>query len=114
MEFLLILIIIGIIAFAIYGVKKNNEIVEDNRYEYRRDTKMIKCPMCGNQVSNRARSCPNCGHPIDTKIYCPNCHGTNIKTIGGFTKGASVAAFGAFAANTVKSTYQCQDCYTKF
>lgn len=27
---------------------------------------LIKCPMCGHQVSSKAPTCPNCGHKIYT------------------------------------------------
>ena len=75
---------------------------------------MIKCPECGHQVSDKAKSCPNCGAPIDTKVYCPNCGSSNVKVISGASKAFSVAMFGVFAANKVKSTYECLDCHTKF
>jgi len=26
---------------------------------------LIKCPDCGTEVSDRARTCPKCGYPID-------------------------------------------------
>lgn len=55
--------------------------------------KLITCPACKGNVSNKAQSCPNCGHPIqeylkqielttcpecgkrvsEKEIYCPNC-----------------------------------------
>lgn len=25
---------------------------------------LIKCPECGQQISDKANVCPNCGHPI--------------------------------------------------
>ena len=28
---------------------------------------IIKCPECGKNVSENAKSCPNCGSPINTK-----------------------------------------------
>ena len=114
MTLVFILGLIGFFVFGFYSIKKKNEAAEANRRAYQREAKLIKCPSCGSQVSERARACPSCGHPIDTKIYCPNCHGTNVKQISGLAKGASVAAFGVFAANTVKSSYQCYDCGTKF
>lgn len=42
---------------------------------------LIKCPECGNEISSLARSCPNCGCPIDVDetngsqsgTCCPEC-----------------------------------------
>ena len=47
---------------------------------------MIKCPECGKDVSDKARSCPNCGNPIDTNVYCPKCGSSNVKVISGASK----------------------------
>lgn len=75
---------------------------------------MIKCPECGNEVSDKARACPNCGNPIDTNVYCPRCGSSNCAVISGASKAASVFVFGALAFNKVKSTYKCKDCGQKF
>lgn len=29
------------------------------------DMALIKCPECGREVSDKARSCPGCGHPFE-------------------------------------------------
>lgn len=35
---------------------------------------IIKCPECGQSVSDMAEQCPNCGYPIHTNIMkCPEC-----------------------------------------
>ena len=34
---------------------------------------LIKCSECGHNVSDRAEMCPNCGCPIEKKIYCEEC-----------------------------------------
>lgn len=26
---------------------------------------LIKCPECGKEISDKAKSCPNCGNPMD-------------------------------------------------
>lgn len=75
---------------------------------------MVKCPECGGRVSDKAKACPNCGAPIDTKVYCPKCGGSNCSVISGASKVASIAMFGVFAANKVKSTYKCNGCGFKF
>lgn len=75
---------------------------------------LMTCPCCGSQVSNKAKSCPSCGQPIDTAIYCPNCGSPDVKPISRLDKGVSVAMFGAFAANTVISKYRCGKCHFKF
>lgn len=75
---------------------------------------LIKCPGCGKEVSSNAKSCPNCGEPIDTAIRCPKCGGTDIKVISGASKAVSIALWGVFAANKVISKYQCNVCGHKF
>lgn len=47
---------------------------------------LIKCPECGKEISNRAKSCPNCGCPIEqvlesktVKIKMPN---VNLSLLG--------------------------------
>ena len=35
---------------------------------------IIKCPECGHQVSDRAKTCPSCGVDIAGKVTrCPDC-----------------------------------------
>ena len=35
---------------------------------------IIKCPECGHQVSDQAKTCPSCGIEIAGKITrCPDC-----------------------------------------
>lgn len=41
---------------------------------------LIKCPECGKEVSDKAKTCPNCGYPINEyvakkndKLICPQC-----------------------------------------
>ena len=75
---------------------------------------LIKCPECGKDVSSNARTCPNCGEPIDTSIRCPKCGSTNTKIISGASKAISVAVWGVFAANKVMSRYVCNNCNHKF
>lgn len=36
---------------------------------------MIKCPNCGNLISDKAFSCTECGHRIDDKQKVPNQEG---------------------------------------
>lgn len=75
---------------------------------------MIRCPECNSEVSSKARNCPKCGNPIDTNVYCPKCGSSYVKVISGASKVASVALWGVFAANKVRSTYQCNSCGQKF
>ena len=28
---------------------------------------LIKCPECGKEISDTAKQCPNCGHPLTQK-----------------------------------------------
>lgn len=75
---------------------------------------MIKCSECGHDVSDKAKSCPSCGAPIDTKVYCPNCGSDNVELISNASKVLSVAVWGILAANKARSTYECNDCGHKF
>ena len=34
---------------------------------------LIKCKECGHEVSDKASVCPNCGCPIEKRIYCFEC-----------------------------------------
>ena len=34
---------------------------------------LIKCPECGEEISDKAKECPNCGFPMTTLIKCPEC-----------------------------------------
>lgn len=31
---------------------------------------MIKCPDCGNEISEKAKACPHCGRPINPNKGC--------------------------------------------
>ena len=33
---------------------------------------LIKCPECGNDISDKAKKCPHCGYDKERK-YCPEC-----------------------------------------
>ena len=35
---------------------------------------LIKCSECGNDVSDKAKACPNCGCPVKAPIWCPECN----------------------------------------
>jgi len=63
---------------------------------------LVKCPECGNNISDKAKSCPKCGHPMGVSsgqvnvvvgapetarttepttkngLVCPKCKSTNI------------------------------------
>ena len=46
---------------------------------------LIKCEECGKEVSDKAKSCPNCGYPIaevegEVKIYFEQSHGQLTRT----------------------------------
>ena len=75
---------------------------------------LIKCPGCGKDVSSNAAACPNCGEPIDTSVKCPKCGSKNTKVISGASKAMSIAMWGVFAANKVKSNYECLNCRHQF
>lgn len=47
-------------------------------------------------------------------IECPECGSTNVEVMSGASNAISVAMFGVFAANKVKSTYHCRTCGQKF
>lgn len=75
--------------------------------------KLINCRACHHQISSEAAVCPNCGQPTGVHV-CPKCGSTDTKVISGASKVVSVAMWGIFAANKVKSTYQCNKCGQKF
>lgn len=109
--------------------KEEKALITEEEYIKRRDARalnpqadtkvvevpqIIKCPVCGQDVSNKAKTCPHCGHPIDTAVYCPKCGSKNTEPISGTSKVATTWAVGAYAANTVVSKYRCKDCGHKF
>lgn len=37
---------------------------------------LINCPECGKEISDKAKSCPNCGYELpilEQGVYCPRC-----------------------------------------
>ena len=54
---------------------------------------LMKCPECGKEISDKAKSCPNCGCPIiqgitrttitgkKIPIVCPKCYSKNCEWI---------------------------------
>lgn len=51
---------------------------------------LIKCPECNKDISNKARSCPNCGCPINIKskyqVMITGYHDTDISAYAGLTE----------------------------
>ena len=44
---------------------------------------LIKCPKCNKEVSDKAKSCPNCGYELpilEQGVYCPSCLKSQSKT----------------------------------
>lgn len=75
---------------------------------------LIKCNECGKEVSSKARTCPNCGNPIDTSVKCPKCGSTNTRPISNSSKLFSTIMWGGLAANKILSKYECLNCKHKF
>lgn len=75
--------------------------------------KLTSCTACNKEISKQAEVCPHCGQPTGVHV-CPKCKSTNTKVISGASKAVSVAMWGIFAANKVKSNYQCNQCGHKF
>jgi uncharacterized membrane protein YvbJ len=38
---------------------------------------MMKCIECGKEISDQARTCPNCGHPSDREVKMQRVQDTN-------------------------------------
>lgn len=34
---------------------------------------LINCPECGKEISNNAKSCPNCGYSLGNRKFCKHC-----------------------------------------
>jgi len=73
---------------------------------------LIRCPVCGGDVSTGAGTCPHCGHPVAKR--CPKCGGTDVETISDAKKGARAALWGVFSLKTVLNDYRCKTCGAKF
>lgn len=97
------------------GIVSNNNIIQNSPKIDKNVShiKIIKCKACSKEISNQAEICPHCGQPTGVHI-CPKCKSTDTKVISGASKAASVALFGIFAANKVKSNFQCNKCGHKF
>jgi hypothetical protein len=93
----------------------------------RRPINLIKCPDCGNNVSKRATTCPQCGCPIgdiivnqseilqpaslvSNTITCPTCKSNNVERISLKSKIGKVALVGIFAIGKVSKTFKCNAC----
>lgn len=75
--------------------------------------KLVTCPLCGQQVSNKAAACPKCGQPI-AEAQCPICGSKNVKVVSSTEKFGSMVMWGSLSANKVLNKYECQDCHHKF
>lgn len=51
---------------------------------------LIKCPECNKEISDKAKTCPNCGYPINSntkyKIIITGYHDTDISAYAGLTE----------------------------
>lgn len=58
---------------------------------------LINCPECNKEISDKAKSCPNCGVPISTDeneeyLACPKCHSKDLHSEkSGFSGGKAFA-----------------------
>jgi DNA-directed RNA polymerase subunit RPC12/RpoP len=63
------------------NVKNNNK--KRNEYSSKNRPRLIRCPVCGKEISSEAELCINCGHPISkqkvsvsntkNQLKCPTC-----------------------------------------
>ena len=51
---------------------------------------LIKCPECGKDVSSIAKSCPNCGCPIESNNQSGYCVTLAVQVIGSVLLGAFI------------------------
>lgn len=55
---------------------------------------LINCPECNKEISDKAKSCPNCGCPINInakyKIVITGCHDTDTSAYAGLTETFSI------------------------
>lgn len=102
-------------------IEKQFEELKKSNEEYREKIKngtiknpnLTSCSACNKEISKQAEVCPHCGQPTGVHL-CPKCKSTDTKVISGASKVASVAMWGVFAANKVKSNYKCNKCGHKF
>lgn len=87
--------------------------VRDAEQKVATTSNLIPCPDCNRMISKQAEKCPGCGRLTGVHV-CPNCGSINTRTISELSKATSVFLWGIFAANKVKSTYECKDCGLKF
>ena len=71
------------------------------------------CKACNKIISVKAEKCPHCGEPTGVRV-CPRCGSTDVVILDAVSKAVSMALFGAFSVNTVRSKYECWTCHFKF
>lgn len=63
---------------------------------------LVKCPECESQISDKASTCPKCGHPMkegapaanNKGLVCPKCQSKNIHVDKkGFSGGKACCGF---------------------
>lgn len=99
---------------------------------------LVKCPECGKEISDQAKSCPNCGfvisslteQPVESvntdnksSVKCPKCGSTNLQAISdthgkgvSFWKLCLCGFLGLCGAGKTKTEHYwvCQSCGKKF
>ncbi len=89
---------------------------------------LIKCPECGQEVSDQAPVCVHCGYPLKqsptvngnngnisqinpnpSAPRCPTCGSTNVEKITNLNRGISVAMWGMMSKKINKS-FKCKNC----
>lgn len=71
------------------------------------------CKACSKIISVKAEKCPHCGEPTGVRV-CPRCGSTDVVILDAVSKAVSMALFGVFSVNTVRSKYECWTCHFKF
>lgn len=71
------------------------------------------CKACNKTISVKAEKCPHCGEPTGVRV-CPRCGSTDVVILDAVSKAVSMALFGVFSVNTVRSKYECWTCHFKF
>ena len=58
---------------------------------------LINCPECGSQVSDKAASCPKCGHPIAVPVQHKESVMKQFMNVSWMAILIGLAIFGVFA-----------------
>ena len=76
---------------------------------------LIKCSECGNEISDKADKCPNCGYPVKKQPYTVTINDTVVDIDSIWESHRNKNKFIKYIQNTYKLKYNdCLDIYNRY